>query len=436
MKRQLTLSLSVILLLIVYGITIAALYYTKYNGPSLDFSIIYKSIQLLFQGKIPYLPEKHYFGILQTYTIDLNPPFFILLFSFLGLVSHTIAFFIWEIAALLFGLGLCLITSSTFFNRSGVATMALFCGLLLYLPTFFNITFGQTGLLVAFLCALLFSLSTNKKENWSGFLLALLLSFKLFTGMYLILFLFQKRWRLLGSFILFFALFTLVSWGLMPAGTFSQYISNHTLINWYSNTWNTSFVGFMSPLFGLPKQLGHAYSFNPLVTKISFWGAFILGTFLLYWSVRKQSSHAQINKYLPFSFATVLMLLISPLAWIYYFPVLMIAFVTLGLSTLSRPILFCATMVALMLSSLPLPLQVIQSGHPLWEILTLYSYSFYSILILAVLHVCVLMLPPAVNKGNRMSNRTASILMGVALVPSLIALALTFSRILIYCVHQ
>ena len=164
---------------------------------------------------------------------------------------------------------------------------------------------------------------TSKLNNDSaaGLVLGLATGLKLFFGIFLILFLFYRRWRLIYYFIATFLACNIISLVIFKITTFETFFSLLQNMPWYAATWNASFMGFFTRIFGGSMNI-------PLVNvpwlARTLFLLFSLGLlFWMIWLIRPHSCRSESDRFdLVFSLALVEMLLISPYGWIYYFPIL------------------------------------------------------------------------------------------------------------------
>ena len=254
---------------------------------------------------------------------NLNPPFQTLLLAPLGLLGYRAAFWMWSTLALLSGIaGATLIGRTIQKEREGTRWLSGFLILLLaYFPTWLSILCGQFSLLLLLLLAVAWAASRSGKDQMAGIALGLAMSLKVFVGLFLLFFLVRRRWRLLCWFIGTFLACGLVALAALGMDSYQQYQTVLSSVTWYAASWNASFMGFFTRIFGgsentpLINTPGLAYA---LAYGSSLWVTLCL--IWLAWPRPDTSSPERFD--LGVSMTLVAMLLISPLGWMYYFPLL------------------------------------------------------------------------------------------------------------------
>jgi alpha-1,2-mannosyltransferase len=380
-----------ILLVAFYVVTIVAIVASHPVGT--DFAKFYKSVEFFWEGKNIYTPVPvDAFGPLPA-SIDLprdslhanlNPPFQTLLFAPFGLLSYKLALTLWLILSLALGVaGVVLLRAGI----SGAAKPALplfaaLLPLLLYYPTWINMLYAQYGLVLLFLIALVWRTSRTGGEQVAGIALGLALSLKLFMGLFLIFFIVRRQWRLL-----FWAGCTYLACGLMAlvvagSDSYLHYLQAINEVSWYSTDMNASLKGFFVRLFGgdpdgisLLLVPGAADTVSAIMSLI-----LMLALVWIAWPRSREGSTTRSD--IGFCFTAVAMLLISPLGWLYYFPILLLPLLILW-HTAGRSVLYRGTAgFAWILTTLPLHALPIREG----EIATVFGWgalSFYALLLLA-----------------------------------------------------
>lgn len=102
-----------------------------------------------------------------------------------------------------------------------------------------------------------------------------------------------------------------------------QYLKTLSTITWHSASWNASFLGFFTRVLGGSENtplLNLPWLAYPLT-----WGLSFLVVFLLIWVAWPRPQEPTYDRLdLGFSLAIVSMFLLSPLGWMYYFPLLLL----------------------------------------------------------------------------------------------------------------
>lgn len=258
---------------------------------------------------------------------NLNPPVSILLFAPLSKLPFAYAFWSWALISLACAAAAAWLMAGAYATdeaRFGWS-IGLLILLLTYTPTWVAVSVGQTTLSVLLLLAAGWRLARAGRECSAGVLLGATLAIKPFAGVLLVYFLALRRWRLVAWYACSFAAANLVALILMGPGVFARYLDVLKSVSWHSINMNVSLFGFLARLFGgagghppatggdWPQILGYAVS------------ALLLGS-LIPLSRRLPAWPSPRGIDIGYAYCLVLMLLISPLGWIYYFPILIISF--------------------------------------------------------------------------------------------------------------
>jgi hypothetical protein len=208
-----------------------------------------------------------------------------------------------------------------------LASLVVINLLLFYFPTLMSLLMGQWPLFSFLFLAWAWLAWRDSRFALAGGILGALAGIKLFFGAFFLFFLARREWRASISFAA--AGFTTVLLSVLALGPDShlEYVRLLQGVNWFSSGGNASSLGFFKRVFGEPGNdpLFHA----PLVGSILGRVSSLLGAVILVVMARRRSGpgRAEDQNDLAFSSCIVLMLLISPLGWIYYFPFLVIPLV-------------------------------------------------------------------------------------------------------------
>lgn len=298
-----------------------------------DFFKFYMSTKFYWTGKSIYtlIPLSKSFPIAKIVKYNhpnLNSPFFTLCMSLFGLLDFPAAFWIWSLFSLVCGL----LAISLFYrnmvdnNFSLLSLMNIWIIFLIYFPTWINVRLGQFSFVLLLLIALAWKASKMRKDYVAGIILGLATGLKLFVGIFLIVFAVYRRWRLICCLIGTFLFCNILSLLIFKLPTFEKFFSLLHHMPWYGGSWNASFMGFFTRIFGGSMNI-------PLVNLP--WLARTLSILLslalisgMIWLARPDSRRLESDRFdLVFSLALVEMLLISPYGWLYYFPILILPMV-------------------------------------------------------------------------------------------------------------
>lgn len=246
---------------------------------------------------------------------NVNPPVFSLILLPLGFLKESVATALWDFFALFSGFGAVWLVYKVFLSRfhetwNYFLLLAIF---LAPLPFYANILLGQTGSIITFSVFGVWFLARKKHDVLAGFLLGLILSVKFFFGLLAILFLLQKRWKFLSAMMVSFLLLNGLSLALFGKETFVQYVSILHHISWYASNWNASLYGLFIKFF--PE--------NRLLRSTLYE---LCSIFLVCYQVKLcYKEWTSTEKFdFAFSYTLIISILISPLGWVYYLPVMIL----------------------------------------------------------------------------------------------------------------
>lgn len=262
---------------------------------------------------------------------NLNPPFQTVLLSPLGYLEYRTAYIIWGALSLVGGLvGALLLGAAAGEPGRRVSTsLLLTLLLLLYFPTFIAIFSGQWSLLpLAFLVGAWVAWRTGRHAA-AGAILGGIAAIKLFFGAFFFLFLARREWRAGVGFVVAWMACTALALGVAGWDTLVRYVQILGDARWYSASWNASFMGFFSRIFGGSE--GTPLVEAPWLTTVLHYGLSALAVFALFRMSRQAERGVEVALLddLTFSFCIVIMLLASPFGWMYYFPFLLLPFAVL-----------------------------------------------------------------------------------------------------------
>lgn len=316
-------------------LTSAAVTYFQWPVAS-DFAKFYASARLLTNGQDIYTSiPLHEFGPLppnshttkQVLNGNMNPPAVTLLFVPFALLPLSSALRAWAILSL----GLALLSCALVWielnppPRRLAGLLWLFCGFLLYVPTLVALQLGQLTFLTFFLLVAAWLAVRADHEVAVGVLIGLAFGIKLFVGLVVVYFLIRRRWRIVFWCGVVFAATTIA--GALAAGweSYPRFLSVLASVTWYSSPLNASLAGLTLRLFGgtgTTESLLHL----PLVGRWLNYALTFITCSVLVWLVwpRTKVRRNEVDA-LGLGLAFCFSLLISPLGWSYYFPILLIA---------------------------------------------------------------------------------------------------------------
>ncbi len=229
-----------------------------------DFYKFYSSAKLFWSGENIYklIPITNPFvekndsvtdsQIVKNLHPNLNSPFHTLCMLLFGLLDFHTAFLIWSLFSLCCGLAAIalfyknIVTS----NISLIYLMNIWIIFLLYFPTWINFRLGQFSFVLLLLVAIAWKTSKMGKDFAAGIILGLATALKLFFGIFFILFIFYRRWRLIFCLLGTFMACNILSIVIFTIPTFENFFSLLQNMPWYGGSWNASFMGFFTRIFG------------------------------------------------------------------------------------------------------------------------------------------------------------------------------------------
>ncbi|KTD27178.1 glycosyltransferase family 87 protein [Legionella maceachernii] len=317
MSNQLQKWIFLVVLLLTYGLLFYFFVNLELNS---DFTSFYASSLAYTQDRNPYQGIPNSFLPHSTHLlIDLNPPFFLELFAPLTHLTFVTASILWFFTSLILGgIGAAL----SFFIFSSSAMFKKYWGhfILFYLamyPTMINIIFGQLGNFLLFFIALGYYFFARKKRDClAGFFWGIIVAIKLFPALLFFFALVQNRYKLFWAMLL-----TAVCASLIPLLThgfkiYTLYFKTLHDVLWFGNSWNASIYGFLYRSF-----INVDAQPNFLLIKMAYLIIFIG---LLIWYIKKIHFFQKIAQpNYAFCLTVIMMLLLSPFGWLYYFPLLL-----------------------------------------------------------------------------------------------------------------
>lgn len=276
---------------------------------------------------------------------NLNPPVVTLLFLPLNMVSLRTAYYITCLAQFALALFVFWTFLGRCFGRHALLRPAATLALAFYFPVMANMLLGQLGLLLFCLIALAWLALDQGRDRIAGCWLGLALLLKLFTGLLFVWLALTGRWKTLawgvGIYLAGMALALLI-------------FGTHNHLDWLraiaahgagAMTWNASLQGVFERYLGAGDVVSHfSLPWLVLALRALAWG---LAAFALVWLSCQPGSFTA-----GFALSLPLMLLLAPLGWIYYFPLLLLSAALLWRETNSTRIK-TGLALALLLSGAP-----------------------------------------------------------------------------------
>lgn len=354
MKKNSLISVGMILwlsaIIVFYYLTISNLAFTENKT---DFYKFYLSIKSWQAGESPYWPappasdlafkdcinliNKLDEGALQERWLkeknchhpNLNPPAFVAITAPLGKLDYPAAWLTWSILSISSGLAAIYLIFNEYDKnqRERELRLALIVAIFFtYFPTIASVFLGQVSLFLMLALTLGWRYLRNGHDYRTGLIIGLAAGLKIFVALFAIAFLFDGRWRACLAFLLGFLVSILIGGVSLGFHTYQDYISILSDVSWHASNWNASFSGFFYRIFGGANSPGF---FNmPELSKIMITGSTIISLFAMHKAIvhvqKIEKNNIKIRSDFLFMITLICMLLLSPLGWAYYFPILFI----------------------------------------------------------------------------------------------------------------
>lgn len=347
----------------------------------IDFSSFYSAILALMDGENPYRPlSTTYLAVNELLPTNLNPPFTLWLISFAAQFNYLTALAIF--AALYTILGLIAATLSfryafpaEFFKKNRLYLYLIY---LSFYATMMNTLILQLGMVLFFFIMIGYHFYVKKRDCLAGFCWGIIVAIKLFPALLFFFVLKQRRIKVLITMIVTVAVAFLIPILVYGSKIYYDYFSMITRVLWYADSWNGSIYGFIFRIFVDTHDLAQ----NLIVIKCVYLSIFLL---VLGWYLKKMGpTETQLINHQPFCLTIVMMLLLSPFGWLYYFPVLAFPLALTWTSTLNQTSNKQKLGWLLSLFFINFPMQYITDHEMIYfaDRIGIFSFYFYGLLIL------------------------------------------------------
>ncbi|MGL5741861.1 MAG: glycosyltransferase family 87 protein [Legionella sp.] len=352
----------------------------------LDFFCFYSSTHALMEGENPYLNYlSDYFPKKMLLSANLNPP--IVLWSLLPLVRHGLytAIALWSVVSMALGLisaGIVFYYAfSPKFLRKNSINLYLF--FLAFFPTIMNVATLQFGMIIFFFLILGYHFYINNRNYLAGIFWGVIIAVKFFPALLFFYVLKQGRfkvfWVMLGTFLIACCIPLLV----YGSDIYKTYFLMMSAVRWYGDAWNASVCGFIFRIATQNNVVPHI-----LFVKLLYACLFFIMLFW-YWKKMGPVDKSQVN-HQPFCLTLAMMLLMSPLGWLYYFPVLIFPLILTWFSVMNEKKHATKSMLIWFLSLflINFPLDYTKTMHMTSNLMvrmSFYSAHFYGLILLTYL---------------------------------------------------
>lgn len=266
--------------------------------------------------------------VLGTRHPNLNPPVFIAAMMPLSRLPAARGYLVFTAATLL--LALCavpfLVTAMPKDTSRARAAMDLILLLALSFPLFLSVMLGQVGHALLLPVAIAWWALRTDREGWAGGALGVALALKVFFGLFLVMFLIGRRWKAAALMVLVGAAVSAL--GAIPLGwqSFGGYRETLAAVDWYSAPWNASLLGSLMRVF---VWSGLSASPTVAIAGAALWavGAGLVFVGMAVIVHRLSQSRTPEAQDAIFGVTLTAMLVLSPLSWVYYLPLLIVALI-------------------------------------------------------------------------------------------------------------
>jgi hypothetical protein len=299
------------LLMLVAGLTIVPTLINTLPDERRDFSAFIESARALRQGLDPYHDP------IAVRVLNTNPPGFLLVTLPLTFIPDEAAFGVWTTAAI-FGLLVSLVITANALKLPFRHLLIVAAGLQ---GVSASLRFGQVTLLLMPLMALAWRADREKRVNSAAGWLAVLIYLKPFLGVFGLYLLWRREWRALRTMVAAYgALFGI---GLLagPDVTASWFSTLGELGEKTTHVVNASWPALASRVFTLDLSQAKPV-YTPWIVEASLAMGLSIAGALAIGAVSAWAIHRNRHRDTQWAILGTAMLLISPLGWMYYIPLL------------------------------------------------------------------------------------------------------------------
>lgn len=260
----------------------------------------------------------------------------------------------------------------------------LWIAFLVYFPTYTALKMGQVTFLLLLPVVGAWVAARRGRDTLAGILIGIAFSLKLFVGLILLYFVLQRRGRIVAwsaGTVMLVAAMTLPIVGLRA---YVEYVGVVRSVTWFGSSWNASYAAFFTRLLGGSENVPWVDA--PGVGRAVVGLLSTLAIVWLAWLSTPARGGRRENGIFDLGYGLTLtsMLLISPLGWMYYFPLLVLPAYLIWTLTRSRAnmLLRLGLILAWALSSIPTPLRQANEVNDAVGWFTSDSLYHYALLVL------------------------------------------------------
>ena len=319
---------------------------------------------------------------------NLNPPLTALVVAPLTFVGLASGYLVWTALSVAMGLCACFIIWRELnpAERTASGLIWFWIALLACYPTYTAITMGQVTFLMLLPLAGAWLAARRGHDRVAGMLVGLGVSLKVFVALLVIFFALQRRWRVVAWSIGAILFTVLVTLPFVGVGAYREYFTVIRTVTWFGNSWNASYWAFITRILGGSENV-------PLVNVPVLARGLVLlcSAATLLWLAWLTWPRPGVGRSLQrfdlgYGLTLTVMLLASPLGWMYYFPLLVLPGYTLWSRTRHgsmRPVRW-GLFVAWGLSTIPTSMVRASDVNDPRRWLGSDSVYFYALFVLAI----------------------------------------------------
>lgn len=262
---------------------------------------------------------------------NLNTPFMTVVLAPMTILDFPMARLVWlSVSALAGMLSLFLLGREGLLPKlRSLAFLAVMAAFWSYFPSFSSVLLGQVTFMMLPPLVLGWIMLRQGRCLAAGAWLGLSFSLKPFVGLFLLGLVAQGNWRACQGWLLVCVFCFLLGGAVAGFDAYPMYLDTLSHITWQSASWNASLAGFFSRLLG-GSENSPWRDLPWLARGLTLTSSAILLAFYLKaaWGSRGETRSEKADLLAAASIPA--MLLISPLGWLYYFPLLLLTVTVLG----------------------------------------------------------------------------------------------------------
>lgn len=361
----------------------------------LDFSSFYSAFQLFSAKHNPYqILYTNYLPSIKRLSANLNPPIVLWLLTPLLRLSYDLALIIWSAISLFLGLvgahfSFKLAFPPDFIKKNWLSLYLIYLSLF---ATVMDTAIAQFGAILFFFIMTGYYCYLKNKDYWAGILWGIIIAMKFFPALLFFFALKQGRYKVFIVMLATLLLLCLIPWLVLGTTIYQQYFSMMARVLWYGDSWNASLYGFLFRLF----IDVHDKTQSLIAIKTSY---IVLFFSLLFWYLKKSTGKSTPSNHQPFCLTLVMMLLMSPFGWLYYFSLLILPFACTWITAINKKAdtdkLLFIWLIGLFLLNFPIDYVRTTDMPTFIGKLSFYSFYFFGLLLLTYLLTRQPITPPA-----------------------------------------